>query len=69
MSNLKLSFNCEITKAQWNEIRNHSCSIIKNQGTIGGRLTYSFTSTGVGLVTEVQCACGWKENLTNYEDW
>lgn len=37
-------------------------------GAIGGDLTYSFTPTSLGLVTEVECY-GKKLNLTNYEDW
>lgn len=38
-------------------------------GAIGGRLTYSFTPTGLGLITEVACACGDKIDVTEFEDW
>ena len=30
----------------------------KNQGTIGGRLTYSFTPTSLGTFSKVRCVCG-----------
>jgi arsenate reductase-like glutaredoxin family protein len=40
-----------------------------NTGAIGGRLTYSFTSTSLGEVCKVECACGAKVDLTEYGDW
>jgi len=39
------------------------------QGANGGAITYSFTPTNLGLVVEVQCACGQKANVTNYDEW
>lgn len=38
-------------------------------GAIGGRVTFHFTQTGVGLISTVSCACGAKEDLTNYDLW
>jgi len=38
-------------------------------GAIGGRLTYCFTPTGLGLITEVKCMCGDTVNTTEVEDW
>lgn len=38
-------------------------------GAIGGRLTYKFTPTGVGLAIVVECACGESVDLTDYESW
>jgi len=38
-------------------------------GAIGGRLTYCFTPTTIGTGVEVQCACGVKKDLTNYDNW
>lgn len=32
----------------------------------GGLITYCFTPTNRGLVTEIQCACGEKGNVTNF---
>lgn len=40
------------------------------QGAIGGRLTYSFTPTSLGVVAKVQCACGQGDiDLSDYESW
>lgn len=39
------------------------------QGAIGGRLTYEFTPTALGLVTKVKCACKEEVDLTKYEEW
>jgi hypothetical protein len=38
-------------------------------GAIGGRVSFHFTPTGIGTVVTVTCACGAKEDLTNYEHW
>lgn len=38
-------------------------------GAIGGRLTYSYTPTGLGTCFVVTCACGQELNLTNVDDW
>jgi len=51
----------------WN--KNHNCNMKENIGTIGGRLTYSFTPTGLGEIVTVKCACGEELDLTNSEDW
>lgn len=39
------------------------------QGAIGGRLTYRFTPTGIGLIIVVECACGEKINCTDFSSW
>jgi hypothetical protein len=38
-------------------------------GAIGGRLTFSFTPTGIGVVTKVDCTCGEVLDLSDYENW
>ena len=54
----------------WNIEHKKVCKYTNNgSGAIGGRLTFSFTPTGLGDVVEVSCACGEKINLTNYDDW
>lgn len=40
-----------------------------NQGAIGGRLTYMFTPTSLGMITKVKCACGKVFNLTDVSEW
>ena len=40
--------------AEWN--KNHNCIMKENIGTIGGRLTYSFTPTGLGEIVTVKYA-------------
>ena len=39
------------------------------QGAIGGRITYCFTPTGLGVITSIRCACGGSIDLTDYENW
>lgn len=36
----------------------------KKQVAIGGRLTYHFTPTGLGVISQVHCVCGKKVDLT-----
>lgn len=31
--------------------------------------TFSFTQTSVGHVVKVECVCGKKENITDYDCW
>lgn len=38
-------------------------------GAIGGRLTYSFTPTGIGVAVTIHCACGKEANVTDYDSW
>jgi hypothetical protein len=38
-------------------------------GAIGGRLTYSFTPTTIGMTVSVKCACGAESNITDYGSW
>lgn len=38
-------------------------------GAIGGRLTYMFTPTSLGVITKVKCACGEKIDLTDTDLW
>ena len=56
---------------EWNTKHNKTCPFKngKSQGAIGGRLTYSFTPTSLGTVVVVECACGKKENLTDFDVW
>lgn len=38
-------------------------------GAIGGRLTYEFTPTGLGVIAKVVCACGHNMDITDYDSW
>lgn len=38
-------------------------------GAIGGRLTYCFTPTDLGITTVIKCACGEEVNVTNFDEW
>ena len=47
----------------------HECDFRYYNTAIGGRVTYSFTNTGVGTAIIVKCACGASENITDYSLW
>jgi len=57
-------------------VKNHKCTLeedpnfpgYKKVGAIGGEITYSFTPTGLGMISKVKCTCGAELDLTNY-DW
>jgi len=38
-------------------------------GAIGGRLTYCFTPTALGLVIKVKCGCGEEKDVSDYDSW
>lgn len=45
---------------------NHPCEFTNkmNQPAAGGRLTFSFTPTGLGTIKKVRCECGAEKDLT-----
>ena len=47
--------------------RKHKCKV--RVATIGGRLTYCFTPTGIGVLAKVKCSCGKKIHLRDSKDW
>ena len=49
---------------RWN--KDHQCEYRFDSGACGGRLTYTFTPTGIGTVKKVKCACGEEIDLTDY---
>jgi len=49
--------------------REHECPYKYHQGAIGGRITYEFTPTGLGVAASAKCACGSEINVTNYDEW
>ena len=51
----------------WNN--SHKCWATEDSGTTGGRLTYCFIPTGIGVVKVIKCACGEEINVTDYESW
>jgi len=52
---------------KWNKKHKHKCNIPAT--TIEGRLTFSFTPTGLGAAVKVKCECGKEKNLTDYSKW
>jgi len=47
----------------------HFCKLKKNSGAIGGRLTFSFTPTSLGLIVKINCGCGEELDLSEYKEW
>lgn len=61
---------------EWEFEHTKTCSMYDNGtqvsppcGAIGGRLSYTFNPTGLGVITTVKCACGEKLDLTDYDCW
>ncbi len=46
----------------------HHCPIAY-EGAIGGKITYQFTPTSLGMVEKVICSCGKECDVTDYDDW
>lgn len=61
----------ERTFQEWKEKHDVMCPYVigkKSIGSIGGRLTYRFTPTGLGTLVSVKCACGRHKDLTDMEN-
>jgi hypothetical protein len=41
----------------------------KDKTASGGRFTWQFTNDSLGCHMVILCACGEKENFTDYESW
>ena len=52
----------------WHNKHKEECTI-KYAGAIGGKYTYCFTSTSMGQIIVVKCACGQQCDITNYDSW
>ncbi len=50
----------EVEIKSWLERHDKTCMFKarSGQGAVGGRLTYSFSPTDVGVMKKVSCACG-----------
>lgn len=70
----------QLTQRQSEQIerwcREHKCmftddgqSPVCPSGAIGGRFTYTFTPTGLGVIVTVKCACGAEVDVTDYWSW
>ncbi len=42
---------------------------INTPGAIGGRISYRFTPTGLGVIIVVECACGKQIDITDTDNW
>ncbi len=62
----------KLTDEQQNKINewayNHECPITA-EGACGGKITYQFTPTSLGMVEKGVCACGAECSVTDYELW
>lgn len=64
----ELSSQEEINLENWNteHLKEKHKGKEPYSGAIGGRLTFLFTSTGIGVFCKVRCSCGVEEDLTDY---
>jgi len=54
---------------EWNDQHKLNCEMNNTIGAIGGRLTFSFTPTGLGTAIKVQCVCGDEKDCTDIDCW
>jgi len=59
----------ELTKEQYNKYLEWKDHCDTDAGAIGGRLSFRFIPTGLGTSVVVECICGEKINLTNFDEW
>jgi hypothetical protein len=66
-----MNFKIQDTEKAVKWLNEHQCKFCdpENIGAIGGRLTYAFTPTGLGIICKIICACGEEIDCTDYEGW
>lgn len=59
------------TAKKWEAEHDKTCRYAKpgSTGAIGGRFTFSFTVTSIGIVCKIACACGEEKDITDYSAW
>lgn len=60
----------------WLEEHHKTCTMwdlendcYKYLGAIGGSLMYSFAYTSIGQIVKVECVCGEKGDVSDYDSW
>jgi len=73
LGKIKFALTDEQTKkvTDWKMEHDKTCKHADplNQGAIGGRFTYCFTGTSVGVVAKVKCSCGETLDVSDYGEW
>lgn len=60
---------------EWDKEHKKTCKLCEtpfSAGAIGGRLSYCFIPTGLGIIIKIRCACkenDWELDVTDYECW
>lgn len=67
MKNFDLSEKEEETYNAWRREHKKKCKLYKKgKQTL---TTFKFTPTGIGPIIEIECSCGKKINVTDWESW
>ncbi len=67
MKTFNMSDKEEQRYREWYEKHNDICSV-KKEGK-QTYLTFHFTPTGIGDCITINCSCGYKTNVTDWESW
>ena len=59
----------ELTKEQYDKYLEWKDHCDTDGGAIGGRHAFKFIPTSLGVCAVVECLCGEKINLTDFEEW
>jgi hypothetical protein len=59
------------TGRKWLDEHDQTCDLGKQsrQGAIGGRVTYGFTRTTLGVIAKLTCGCGEEVTLSDFSNW
>lgn len=68
MIQFKLDDKEEALAKEWLTCHKDKCPI-KYAGAIGGKYTWCFTDTSLGVISSLKCHCGERIVLTDFEDW
>lgn len=66
---MELDEKQKIKFAKWKKKHDKKCEYRIKSPTEGGRFTYMFTPTGLGMIIRVRCLCGKEIDLTDSENW
>ena len=65
---MKFELNEKEEKA-YHKFWKHKCKMKGKGGAIGGRISISFSPTGLGHCVVMSCICGKAKNITDFGSW
>lgn len=70
---IEIAQSADVDPTKYKMFLEHNCEYTRKEnpvnGVSGGSTTYCYTPTTLGTVINISCACGKKDDITDYRCW